>query len=42
MSVVWFIAGMVLGGFIGVCAMCLFIVSGRESAREDERNGGTQ
>ncbi len=32
-----FFVGMFLGGFIGLGAMCLFVVSGDESRREELR-----
>ena len=31
----WFILGCMTGGTVGVAFMCLFLVSGRESRRED-------
>ena len=33
-----FFVGMVVGGTIGVIAMCLCIVSGEESRREEQKN----
>jgi len=33
-----FFLGSILGGFIGVVAMCIFSVSGEESRREIRRN----
>lgn len=35
MNVLIFILGMMVGGLIGVVAMCLFTVSGNESRREE-------
>ncbi|MBR4204511.1 MAG: hypothetical protein IKQ92_03450 [Clostridia bacterium] len=37
MIYVAFIAGMFFGGFVGLGAMCLFVVSGDESRREELR-----
>ncbi len=37
MNWLFFLLGMMAGGFVGVVAMCLCIVSGRESRREEQR-----
>lgn len=35
----WYILGCMTGGFIGVAAMCIFTVSGRESRLEEKQYG---
>ncbi len=35
MNWLFFLLGMMAGGFVGVVAMCLCIVSGRESRRDE-------
>lgn len=32
-----FVLGCMVGGFVGVVAMCIFTVSGRQSRLEEER-----
>ncbi len=36
MNWLFFLLGMMAGGVVGVVAMCLCIVSGRESRREEQ------
>ncbi len=38
MTVLFFVLGAMTGGFIGVCAMCLFTVSGAESRQEEKHD----